>query len=265
MANVTALHDSLMDRLSVETGQGSRITHMRSRTLRTLTLAAALVVMAVPVFSHSTASACDVGFLNNCTSSTTVSVVGDTNTSPLTFTVSSVAASEVTLAGETTYTVPMTIGIGIADLRGNNSGFLVQLEALPGIGPGAMIGNTPLTIPATDYYLINTLAFNGQCVISAPGGNCSAISPIVFPGPVNLGTFRNIACADFLANGAEGYGAYGVAASMQLRINPTKDPFLDEVYGTNPKEWVHRFVVQVLTGQIAAAAAAGVNPPCLIQ
>jgi hypothetical protein len=243
---------------------------MRSRTLRTLTLAAALVVMAVPVFSHSTASACDVGFLNNCVSSTTVSVVGDTNTSPLTFTVSSVAASEVTLAGEVAYTVPMTIGIGISDLRGNNSGFLVQLMANPGVGPGAaVIGprGGPLTIPATDYYLVTTSAFNGNCVISAPGGTCENIAPIVYtnPGGVNLGTFRNIACADFLPGGQEGYGQFGVAAGMQLRIDPNKDPFLDEVYGTNPKEWVHSFTVQVLTGQIAAAAAAGVVPPCLIQ
>jgi hypothetical protein len=108
---------------------------MRSRTLRTFALAAALVVMAVPVFSHSTASACDVGQLNICVATQTVSVVGDTNTSPLTFTVSAPTVQEVVLRGETAYTIPIALGIGIADLRGNNSGFLVQLESLNGTGP----------------------------------------------------------------------------------------------------------------------------------
>jgi hypothetical protein len=227
---------------------------MRRHAFRALVLAGALAALSVPVFHINSASACDVFTLNNCTGVVTVPVVGDTVTSPLTFTVSGATFNEVQLAGEVTYTVPGTLSLGVSDMRGNNSGFVVQLSAGAGTGPG-----TNVTIPASDYTVTGSMAVNGFCGISAPGGACEILTAYTPTG--NLSSWQTIGCAGYLPGGQEGYGMYVLNTNLQLQIPLNQQP-LNEIFGTNPKEWIHNFNVQVLTGPAGGAVApAG----CIVQ
>jgi hypothetical protein len=221
---------------------------MRRHALRALVLAGALVALSVPVFHlTSTASACDVYTLNNCTTTSTVSGIGDTVTSPLTFTVSTPAFSETILAGEVPYLVPGSLSIGVSDMRGNNSGFVVLLSANAGVGPGANV-----TIPASDYTVTSSTATNGFCGISAPGGACETLS--AYTPTSDLSSPQVVGCAPYLATGQEGYGMYTLDEGILLSVPLSQQP-LNEIFGTNPKEWIHSFNVEVATGPTGAALA----------
>jgi hypothetical protein len=220
---------------------------MRRHAFRALVLAGALAALSVPVFQINSASACDVNTLGSCTGTVTVTGVGDTVTSPLTFTVGAPAFSEVTLAGEVSYSVPGTLSLGVSDMRGNNSGFVVQLSANPGVGPGANV-----TIPASDYTVTSSTATNGFCGISAPGGACESLAAVLPTS--DLSSPQTIGCASYLPGGEEGYGMYTLDEGLLLSIPLSQQP-LDEIFGTNPKEWIHSFNVTVLTGPVGAAVA----------
>jgi len=221
---------------------------MRRHALRVLILVAALVALSIPVFNlTSTASACDVNTLGSCTGTVTVTGVGDTVTSPLTFTVSTPAFSETILAGEVNYAVHGTLSVGIADMRGNNEGFVVQLSANPGVGPGSNV-----TIPPSDYTVTGSVATNGFCGISAPGGACESLTAVLPTG--DLSSPQTVGCASFLPGGEEGYGMYTLDEGLLLAI-PTSQSPLNEIFGTNPKSWIHSFNVTVLTGPAGGAVA----------
>jgi hypothetical protein len=213
-----------------------------------LLVGVAVVGLSLPVASMQKASACDVNTLNNCTGTITVTGIGDTNTSPMTFTVGTPAFSETLLAGEVAYAIPGSLSIALDDLRGNNEGFVVQLSANPGTAPGANV-----TIPARDYTVTSSTATNGFCAVSYTGGACETLSGIVPSG--DLSSAETIGCAPYLASGQEGYGMYTLDVGLLLSISPTSDPFLDEVFGTNPKSWSHSFNVSLLQGPVAAAVA----------
>ena len=174
---------------------------MHKSITRTLVLVAAIVAMSIPVFSVQRASACDVNSLNNCSGTTTVVGIGDTVTSPMTYTVSTPAFSETMLAGEVPYNVAGSLSIALSDMRGNNEGFVVQLSANAGTAPGANV-----SIPGSDYTVTSSTAANGFCGVSYTGGMCSILTGIVPAG--NLGTPQTIGCAGFLPGGQEGYGMY---------------------------------------------------------
>jgi hypothetical protein len=222
---------------------------MHKSITRMLILVAAIVAMAIPVFSVQRASACDVNSLNNCTGTTTVTGIGDTVTSPMTYTVSTPAFSETMLAGEVDYSVPGSLSIALADARGNNEGFVVQLSANAGTAPG-----TNAVIPASDYTVTSSTAANGYCAVSYDGGSCSTLEGIVPTS--DLSTPQTIGCASALTSGAEGYGMYTLDEGLLLGIPTSPDPgFINEIFGTNPKSWRHSFNVTVLQGPAAAAVA----------
>jgi len=224
------------------------VTDMRLDIKRMLIVGAAVVGLSLPVATMSqTASACDVNSLNTCSGTTTVSGVGDTVTSPMTFTVGTPAFSETMLAGEVNYTIPGSLSIALDDMRGNNEGFVVQLSANAGTAPG-----TNVTIPASDYTVTSSTATNGFCGVSYASGASETLTGYVPSG--DLGSYQTIGCASYLASGEEGYGMYTLDEGLSLSI-PTSQHPLNEIFGTNPKSWVHSFNVAVLQGPAAAAVA----------
>ncbi len=220
---------------------------MHKSITRMLILVAAIVAMSIPVFGVQRASACDVNSLNNCSGTTTVTGIGDTVTSPMTYTVSTPAFSETMLAGEVNYTVPGSLSIALSDMRGNNEGFVVQLSANAGTAAGANV-----TIPASDYTVTSSTATNGFCGVSYTGGMCSTLAGIVPTS--DLSTPQTIGCAGYLTGGQEGYGMYTLDEGLSLSVPTTQSP-LNEIFGTNPKSWAHSFNVTVLQGPAAAAVA----------
>jgi hypothetical protein len=212
-----------------------------------LLVSAAIVGLSLPVASMQKASACDVYTLNSCTGTTPISVVGDTVTSPMTFTVNSISFNEAQLAGEVPYNITGTLSLAVDDMRGNNEGFVVQLQAISGTAPG-----TNVSIPGSDYYATSSVATNGFCGVSYTGGACETLSGVVPTS--DLGTPQTVGCAPALTSGAEGYGMYTLDVGLLLNIPLDQQP-LNEIFGTNPKSWTHSFNVSVLQGPAAAAAA----------
>jgi hypothetical protein len=225
------------------------VTDMRLGIKRMLLVGVAVVGMSLPVASMQKASACDVNTLNNCSGTTTVTGIGDTVTSPFTYTVGAPAFQEVQLMGQGNYTVTGTLGMVMQDERGNNEGFVVQLEALGGAAAGSNV-----VIPPDDYYVNNSVAADGFCGISAVGGDCEVLHGYTFPAPgASLAAPVTIGCAPALQNGAEGYGTYALQANLTLIVPDTQHP-LNEIFGTNPKSWFHAFTVNFLQGPSAALA-----------
>jgi hypothetical protein len=212
-----------------------------------LLVGAAIVGMSLPVASMQKASACDVYTLNSCTGSTTVSVYGDTVTSPMTFTVNSISFQEAQLAGEVPYNITGTLSLALDDWRGNNEGFVVQLSANDGHAAGANVA-----IPSSDYSVTSSTPTNGFCGVSYSSGACETLAGYVPSG--DLSSYQTVGCAAALTSGAEGYGMYTLDVGLLLGIPLDQQP-LNEVFGTNPKSWLHSFNVQVLQGPAAAAVA----------
>jgi hypothetical protein len=212
-----------------------------------LLVGVAVVGLSLPVASMQKASACDVNTLNNCTGTITVTGIGDTNTSPMTFTVGTPAFSETLLAGEVAYAIPGSLSIALDDLRGNNEGFVVQLSANDGHAAGANVA-----IPSSDYSVTSSTPTNGFCGVSYSSGACEILAGYV-PSS-DLSSYQTVGCAAALTSGAEGYGMYTLDVGLLLGIPLNQQP-LNEVFGTNPKSWLHSFNVQVLQGPAAAAVA----------
>jgi hypothetical protein len=222
---------------------------MRRHAMRMLILVAALVALAIPVFNLTpSASACGNFTLNNCVTTLPAYAIGSTITSPLTFTVSSATFNEAYLAGETTYNVPGALSIGISDMRGNNEGFVVELSSMGGWAAG-----TNVFIPASDYTVTSSTATNDFCGISQTGGACETL--VGYVPTSDLSSPQVIGCASSLiATGQEGYGLYTLDEGLLLSIPLSQQP-LNEIFGTNPKSWVHGFDVTVLTGAAGGAVA----------
>jgi hypothetical protein len=224
---------------------------MRKHAFRALILVAALVALSIPVFSATTTSACDVNSLNTCTGSSTGSGSIDTVTSPMTFTVGTAAFSETALAGEVDYSIPGSLSIALQDMRGDNSGFVVQL-----LSGGASAPGTNVTIPASDFTVTSSTAVNGFCGISQIGGACEVLTGVLPTSDLSSPETIGVACA--LTTGAEGYGMYALTEGLNLSITTAQQP-LDEIFGTNPKEWSASFTVIVLQG-----AAGNAVEPCVM-
>jgi hypothetical protein len=215
---------------------------MRQHALRALVLAAAITAVSLPVLHVTTASACDVYTLNNCSTTTTGGTnYIDTVTSPLTFTVSTAAFSETALAGEVNYTIPGSLSIAVSDMRGNNSGFVVQLSANDATAPGSNV-----SIPASDFTVTSSVATNGFCGISTYGGGCETLSGVLPTGDLSSPETVGVACA----SPYEGYGVYTLDEGLLLSIPLSQQP-LNEIFGTNPHEWAASFNVSVLQGPAA--------------
>lgn len=239
---------------------------MRRHLTRALVLGAALVALSIPVLnltSTSSAWACDVNSLNTCTGSGTGSGILDTVTSPMTFTVGTAAFSETLLAGEVPYSIPGSLSIALQDMRGNNSGFVVQLQActLPGPVEGEVAGfcyapGPNVGIPASDFTVTSSTATNGFCGISQPGGACETLVGTVPTGNLSSPETIGIACA--LTTGQEGYGMFTLDEGLLLGIPVSQQP-LDEIFGTNPHEWNINFNVTVLQGAVGNAVASCVQ------
>lgn len=222
---------------------------MRRHALRALILSGALVALSIPVFNAVSVSACDVNVLNSCTGSSGGSGILDTVTSPMTFTVGTASFSETALAGEVAYSIPGSLSIALQDMRGNNSGFAVQLSANDASAPGANV-----VIPASDFTVTSSTATNGFCGVSATGGACETLVGILPTGDLSSPQTIGVACA--LTNGAEGYGMFTLDEGLLLGIPLSQQP-LNEIFGTNPKEWNISFNVSVLQGAAGAAVAPG--------
>lgn len=212
---------------------------MRRHSLRALALVGALTALSLPVFAATqTASACAEP---NCQIIVPIGGVPvDTYYSPISATSNGASFAETALTGEqTTIIVPGTLSLSIADWRGNNQGFDVQVYS-DGFTNSLANG---FSIPATDLTVAGVTPVLTTCMGVGVVG-CSDLSAA--PGAVGmmLDATTNPVVAVACPAEAIGFGMYNLGVDMTLTLTGTDA----EIFGSAPASWYTDFFVTINEG-----------------
>lgn len=209
---------------------------MRRHTFRALVLAGALAALSVPVFSATqNASAC-----SNPGCSITVPIGGvpiDTYFSPISITASSATFAEYQLTGEqTSLTLPGSLSVSVADLRGNNQGWDLSVSST-----GFSSSLSSVSIPGSDLSVTGVTSTLTSCVgVGATG--CSTIQTVTsgMSATLDMNPIVAVACPAE----AVGLGYYDIGVNMNLNLSGQAA----EVFTFAPASWYGNFSVTVNEG-----------------
>lgn len=212
---------------------------MRRHSLRALALVGALTALSLPVFAATqTASACAEPGCQIIVPIGGVPV--DTYYSPISATSNGASFAETALAGQVSpIIIPGSLSVSIADWRGNNQGFDVQVYS-DGFNSSLADG---YTIPATDLTVSAVTSTLTACLGEGTPG-CSSIDTA--PGAVGsmLDSATNPVIAVACPISATDDGLYNVDLAMDLNLNGTDA----EIFGSTPASWYTNFYVTINEG-----------------
>lgn len=212
---------------------------MRRHSLRALALVGALTALSLPVFAATqTASACAEPGCQIIVPIGGVPV--DTYYSPISATSNGASFAETALAGQVSpIIIPGSLSVSIADWRGNNQGFDVQVYS---DGFSSSLANG-YVIPATDLTVAGVTPVLTACMGVGVVG-CSTLGTA--PGAIGatLDAATNPVVAVACPAEAIGFGMYNLGVDMTLTLNGTDA----EIFGSAPASWYTDFFVTINEG-----------------